>query len=152
MTETEVNTSAFSVTLRTTTYVDAPPARVWQVLTDTAAYPEWNPLVCRLEGELVVGNRLTVDIQPGKKPRTMTPTVVDVQPGRSFAWLGRLGVRGLLDGRHSFTVTPEGAGSRLVQHEVLSGALTPVLRGLLTRDTPKAFAACNDALAARAAG
>ena len=152
MTETTVDRSAFAVTITATTEVDASADRVWEVLTDTESYPEWNPFVRRLEGELVVGSRLEVDLQAGaKKPMTIRPTVVEVEPGRRFAWLGRLGVRGLLDGRHVFEVTPAGPDhSILVQHERLAGVLAPALRRLLTVDTPRGFGAANDALAARA--
>jgi hypothetical protein len=151
-TDVQVRSTAFAVTITATTRVAADPARVWQVLTDTAAYPDWNPFVRRLEGDLVEGNRLTVDLQPGDKATTLRPTVVAVVPGRSFTWLGHVGFRGVLDGRHTFTVEPDGSGSRLVQHEVLSGVLTPLFRKMLTTDTPAAFTASNDALAARATG
>lgn len=44
------------------------------MLTDTSAYPEWNPLIRRLEGRLVVGERLEVDFQPDPgQPARDTP-------------------------------------------------------------------------------
>jgi hypothetical protein len=33
--------------------------------------------------------------------------VVDLQPGRSFTWLGHVGVNGLLDGRHTAAADPD---------------------------------------------
>ncbi len=142
---------ALSVTVEAVTHVATPPERVWSVLTDTDAYPSWNPFVRSISGQLVAGERLTVALKPtDAEPRTMAPTVVEVVPGRSFTWLGKVGVRGVLDGRHRFTVTADGDGSRLVQHERLSGLLVPAFRRLLTVDTPAAFVASNDALKARA--
>jgi hypothetical protein len=153
VTTIDLSVSTFAVTITASTPIAAPPQRVWEVLTRTADYPQWNPFVRRLEGRIEVGERLVVDLQPGeKKPQTMRPTVVDLQPGRSFTWLGHVGVNGLLDGRHTFTVEPSGEGSLLVQHERLSGVLTPLFRSMLTRDTPRAFQASNEALAARALG
>jgi hypothetical protein len=152
MTAIQVQTTAFSVTITATTHIDAEPQRVWEVLTDTAAYPDWNPFVRRFEGDLVQGQRITVDLQPDpvKKPQTMRPRLVHVEAGRGFTWLGKVGVRGVLDGRHSFTVQASGNRSVLVQHEVLSGLLTPLFRRMLTVATPAAFAASNEALAVRA--
>lgn len=151
MTDVQVETTAFSVTITATTPIDARLARVWRVLTDTAAYPQWNPFVRRLDGALEPGARITVDLQPraDRKAQTMRPRIVDLQPGRSFTWLGHVGVPGVLDGRHRFCAEPSGQGAQFTQHEVLSGALTPLFRSTLTRDTPAAFAASNDALAAR---
>lgn len=152
MTITDVDRKLFRIEITATTELAGSAEQAWAVLTDTSAYPEWNPLIRRLEGRLVVGERLEVDFQPdpGQPARTMRPRVVALDPGRRFGWLGRIGLPGLLDGRHTFTVEPTADGSRLVQHEVLWGVLVPLFRTLLTRDTPWAFAALNDALAARA--
>jgi uncharacterized protein YndB with AHSA1/START domain len=32
--------------------IDAPPERVWQVLTDFGAFPEWNPFIRSIEASL----------------------------------------------------------------------------------------------------
>lgn len=153
MTTIDLDTRLFRVEITATTEIAAPPEAVWAVLADTAAYADWNPLVRRLEGRLAVGETIEVDFQPdpAQPVRTMRPRIVAVEPGRAFAWLGRVAIPGLLDGRHAFRVETTPTGSRLVQHEVLSGALVPFFRGLLTQDTPRAFAALNDSLAARVA-
>jgi hypothetical protein len=44
--------------------IDAGPERVWQVLTDFAAYREWNPFIVSVDGSAEVGARLTVRMQP----------------------------------------------------------------------------------------
>lgn len=150
MTTTDVQVRSSAVTVTATTPAPAAAALVGWVLTDTAAYPQWNPFVRRLDGDLVVGSRLTVVLQPAEKATTLRPRVVDVQPGRSFTWLGHIGVPGLLDGRLTFSVQTDGDDARLVQHETLSGVLVPLFRRMLTTDTPAAFVASDDALTARA--
>lgn len=151
-TTTDVRSTAFAVEITAVTEIDAPPERVWAVLSDTGRYPEWNPFVRALRGPLVEGGRIEVDLQqPGRDLQTMRPTLVSVESGRSFTWLGHVGPRGVFDGRHSFTVEPLAADrSRLVHHERLSGLLVPAFRGMLTGATPQAFTQLNDALAARA--
>lgn len=146
-----VDTTAFTVTVRAVTAIEASAEATWAVLSDTGSYPEWNPFVRRFDGELTVGAKVDVELQlEGRKAQTMSPTIMDVEPGRTFEWLGGFGFRGVLDGRHRFEIEPIDAdGCRLIQSEKLSGALVPIFRRLLTGPTPSAFVASNEALRAR---
>jgi hypothetical protein len=54
------------------------------------------------------------------------PVVTAANPGREFSWLGRLGVRGIFDGAHSFVLQDLGGGRTLVtQSETFRGLLVP---------------------------
>src|SRR5918911_4648575 len=110
--------------------IEAPPAAVWAVLTEGARYPEWNPFVRRLEGELQMGGRIVVEIAPpGGRAMTFKPTLLAVQPERELRWLGRLFVRGLFDGEHRFELEPVAEGrTRFVQSERFSGVLVRPLQ------------------------
>ena len=44
--------------IETTTAIDAPPDEVWGVLMDNARYPEWNPFITRMNGQIALGQRL----------------------------------------------------------------------------------------------
>jgi len=145
-TRPRVERTAFTVTVEAVTPIDAPMEQAWQVLAATEAYGSWNPFVRRLEGRLVAGERIEVDLQlEGRKLQKMKPRLVAVEPGRFFEWLGRFGPPGVFDGRHRFELRPLGAGScELVQSEVLSGALVPVFHKMLTGPTPDAFVALNE--------
>ena len=151
MTRPTVDTTALSVRIEAVTEIDAPADRAWSVLSDTAAYGSWNPFVTRLEGPLVQGERIEVVLQlDGRKPQTMTPRLVRVDEGTSFEWLGQFGPRGVFDGRHRFELRPrDGGRCVLVQSEVLSGALVPFFRRMLTGPTPDAFVALNEAFKRR---
>lgn len=137
--------------LSVTTDISAPPAAVWAALTDLAAFAGWNPFITSADGELAVGSRLAIRIQPpGGRPMTFRPAVTALESGRRLEWLGRLGVPGIFDGRHSFELTelPDG-GTRLVQEETFSGVLVPLMGQTLER-TRDGFALMNEALRERA--
>jgi hypothetical protein len=121
--------------------INAPAEKVWKVLTDFAAYPEWNPFVRRGEGEVRVGARLHVYIQPsGGKGMSFRPTVLVADPNRELRWLGHLWVRGLFDGEHSFSIEPLVEGRvRFVQRERFGGLLLPLLSKMLDGDTRRGF-------------
>jgi uncharacterized protein YndB with AHSA1/START domain len=50
--------------LRSEIDIVAPTERVWRVLTDFSAYPEWNPFIRRVSGRAEVSERLVVRMQP----------------------------------------------------------------------------------------
>jgi hypothetical protein len=82
--------------LHTTIEIDATPLRVWQVLTDFAAYPEWNPFITRASGAARPGERLHLRMQPpGGRGATLRPTVLEADPGRQLRWLGHVLLPGL---------------------------------------------------------
>ena len=130
--------------------IAASPQRVWSVLTDFAAYPQWNPFITRIAGEPVVGSRLVVTIQPpGRKPMMFRPVVQAATPEVELRWRGRLLMPGLFDGEHAFRLSPAGGGCRLDHGEVFSGLLSGLLGGTLPA-TRRGFIAMNEAVKARA--
>jgi hypothetical protein len=105
--------------------INASGGKVWRVLTDFAAYPKWNPFVRRGEGEVSVGARLPVYIQPsGGNGMLFSPTVLVAEPNRQPRWLDRLWLPGLFDGEHSFSFEPLGDGHLLIQSNSGSAATT----------------------------
>ena len=138
--------------LRTEIDINAPAERVWRHLTDFAAFPEWNPFIPRIRGELRAGSRLEVLLQAsGTKGMTFRPTVKKVEPNRELRWLGHLAIPGLFDGEHIFEITPTGNDRvRFVQREEFHGLLVPLLRRSVDRDTRRGFEEMNRALRARA--
>jgi len=126
--------------------------RVWDVLTDFARFPEWNPFITRIEGVVEPGARLRVEIKPpGKSPMTFTPTVLAARPGKELRWRGRLLVPGLFDGEHAFQLEERGGICSFRQSERFTGLLVPLLGGALAA-TERGFAAMNIALKRRAEG
>ena len=131
--------------------IDAGAEAVWAVLTDFAAFGEWNPFITSIDGPTTPGSRLEVTIHPPDgKPITLRPTVEVSEPNRRFAWLGHLGVRGVFDGAHEFILESNGhGGTSFTQRETFRGVLVPLV-GSVLRKTQRGFDAMNVALKARA--
>jgi hypothetical protein len=131
--------------------IDAPIQTVWAELSAVSAYAEWNPFITTFEGRLVVGSRAAVRIAPpGGRPMSFRPTITAVEQGERLEWLGRVGVPGIFDGRHSFRLQAIGPDrTRLTQAEEFSGVLVPLTRSVLQK-TRAGFEAMNEALRLRA--
>ena len=133
--------------------INAPVDAVWQTLTDLDAHSRWNPFITTASGTFNVGDRLDLTIHPpGSRPMNFRPWVTAVEHHRYIEWLGRLGMPGIFDGRHSFTLTATASGRTLLQQsETFSGALIPFSGSILTR-TRAGFTAMNEALAKEVTG
>jgi hypothetical protein len=127
--------------------IDAPPSRVWALLTDFARMPAWNPFIKSISGSLMQGARLSVYIAPpGKSGMRFKPTVLSVRPERELRWLGHLFFSGIFDGEHYFLLEPIGEGrTMLTQGEKFSGLLVGLVSGTLSA-TEAGFKAMNTAL------
>jgi len=132
--------------------INASAERVWQLLTDFASFPQWNPFIQRVSGEPTTGARLEVKTHSsGAQHITSRPTVLKAEPNRELRWLERSLVPGLLDTEHIFTIQPLDAEHiRFTQREIFTGLFSslPALRRNI--DTRRGFREMNHALKLRA--
>ncbi len=144
----------FRWSISTAVEIDAPPARVWEVLVDLPAYRQWNPFIVEAEGKVAVGETLSLRMAlPGRQPMTIEPRLLVVEPERELRWKGRLLIPGLFDGEHAFVFTPLEDGRTRVDHsERFAGLLLPIAKNMIYDATVESFHALDAALAKRAAG
>lgn len=137
--------------IRTEIEIDAPAARVWDILTDFSQYPAWNPLVPEASGDLRVGERLNIVVVSGRTMR-FRPVVVAFDPPRALRWRGVMAHSLLFAGEHWFSIEPRSPDRvRLLHGEVFTGLLVPLLASTLDRDARPSFERMNRALKERAA-
>jgi hypothetical protein len=138
--------------LQTEIDITATPERVWSILTNFPAYPDWNPFIRSIRGAPEQGAPLEIRIQPsGTKGMTFRPTVLTAIRAQELRWLGRFLVPGLFDGEHRFVIKSLANGKvRFQQSELFNGILVPIFRASLDRDTKRGFEEMNQALKVRA--
>lgn len=131
--------------------INASSDKVWDILTDFASYPEWNPFVRELDGSAQVGKRIRTVLQtPNKKGLTFRPRIIKIVPRREFRWHGMLGFRGLFDGEHIFELHPSEAHKvRFIQREIFTGILAPLILKSIESNTRAGFEQMNRALKER---
>jgi hypothetical protein len=116
--------------IRTHLTVDGPLETVWQTLLHLTGYNAWNPFITTASGNVVVGSRLDLTLEPpGRRPVRLRPWVTAVQPPHYLEWLGRLAIPGVLNARHSFSLTRMAARRTLLQQsESFSGMFVSFAR------------------------
>lgn len=132
--------------------IAAPPATVWEVITDLPAYPEWNPFVVACRSTLVVGEPIAMRVrllpwftQP------QTETVLEHVPGERLCYGLAGGTLGAITSRRSHELHALGPRrTRYRSHFELSGWLAGVVRALLGAHLERGFRAMTDAIQERA--
>jgi hypothetical protein len=114
--------------------------KVWTIITDFKAYPNWNPWILSLTGDVKVNNTITVKV-PGM---TFKPKVIAFENKKEIKWLGKLFFSGLFDGEHQLLLIDNNDGTITFKHnEKFNG----ILLGLLNTDkTKKGFQNMNQKL------
>lgn len=112
--------------IETAVWIDRPPEDVWKILTATSSYGSWNPMICRLSGDLRVGNQ--IEFVEGPSPgdgMVFHPTVL------------------------SFILQGTGSKTHFIQREQFSGLFAGGLTKSILSDTSRQMVAMNLALKRR---
>jgi hypothetical protein len=138
--------------LRDTLEIEAPVARVWEVIADLPRYPEWNPFVVAARSSLEVGEPIVMQVrlfplfaQPQRE------IVLECLPQQRLCY----GVAGIplnaLRSLRYHELHPEGSErTHYCSHFELDGWLAPLTRALLGRLLERGFDAATRALKERA--
>jgi hypothetical protein len=140
--------------VQTQVTIAAPPARVWELLTDAANYPSWNPMVSQLSGDLEVGKNVKLRLRLAKKVEApVVAEVVALTPERELRWVGLASprwTRKVMQGEHYFVLRAEGDGTVLEHGERFTGWLVPDKAERIERALAPAYEAFNKAIKAKA--
>jgi uncharacterized protein YndB with AHSA1/START domain len=104
--------------------IQATPDRVWSVLTDTAAWSNWDSGVTKVDGRVGLGEKLSVTVEAN--PRAFPVKVVELSAPERMVFLGGMPV-GLFTGRRTYTLVPEGTGTRFTVREEYTGPLAGMI-------------------------
>lgn len=122
--------------------IEAPVEVVWRVLTDFAAYGEWNRFTPSVECSGVPGSPVVLEVCfPGAKPRRQVEVLNVFEAPRRLAWGMHLLAAPVLVANRYQLLEPLGpARTRYTSTDYLSGLLAPVVRRLYEEPMRAGFA------------
>ena len=118
-----VSARAFTRSCSVGIRIDAPPERIWQLLTDADGFPGWNSTVRSITGRIAPGERLQIRVPYSE--RTFKVRVSRFEPSHSMIWSD--GTAPFFTGVRTYTLTPAGGGTNFAMTEVLSGLMLPLV-------------------------
>lgn len=120
--------------------VNASKETLWDVISDLARYPEWNPFVVRCESSLVIGTPIKMRVKvipPIAMPQT--ETILASQTGEYLSYGIKLPLRMLRSNREHI-VSSDGFGHTVYESRFeLAGWLSPLVHILLERPLTRGF-------------
>ena len=73
---TVFNISVMALEIKTEIIINATPEKVWKILTNFRAYPNWNPFIKSIEGQVTIGEKIIARIEPPEaKGMTFKPKI-----------------------------------------------------------------------------
>ncbi|HFK5505346.1 SRPBCC domain-containing protein [Elizabethkingia anophelis] len=131
--------------IKTEIVIQAAPEKIWKILTDFENYPQWNPFIVSVTGDVENGNKIVVSIKPpDRKVMIFKPIILNRINNKELSWQGKLLFKGLFDGKHKFELIDNGDGTTtFIQSEKFSGIFVWLFN---PRNTKKGFNEMNQKL------
>ncbi|MBV9511556.1 MAG: SRPBCC domain-containing protein [Caulobacteraceae bacterium] len=131
--------------------IPVPAAVVWEVISDVAGWPAWNPIYPKAAGKVGFGERLSLTLAlPEQTPREIDPVVFDWAPDEAIHW--RTQLAGGLGWAVRFLEIEAMSESGCIfsNGEIFGGLFGPGTARRLRRPLKAGFAALGEAVKARA--
>ena len=108
-----------------TQVIHASPETVWEVLSDGPGYVGWDSGIVKFEGTIGLGNKVKLysEVSPG---RAFPLEVTVVEPASRLVFTGGMPL-GLFKGVRTYSLTPEGSGTKFHMREEYSGPLLNIM-------------------------
>lgn len=118
--------STFRLQYTVSADIDAPPEKVWALLTRAEGMTDWNSTLTSIEGNIELGGTVRMQV-PEAPGRTFTVKVTQFLPEEKMVWregnqVMFLGVR-----TYSLSPNPNGTATRFQMTEEFSGTLLPLI-------------------------
>jgi uncharacterized protein YndB with AHSA1/START domain len=114
--------------LRASSSIDATPEQVWSVLTNTAAWPDWDSGFTNVDGRLALGEKLSITVK-ANSGRVFPVKVVTLNGPERIVFRGGMPL-GLFTGQRTYTLLPEGTGTRFTMREEYTGLAAMIFKSI----------------------
>ena len=110
--------------------IDAPPERVWALLSDASTYPNWNRAVVSIDGTIAPGSTISL-VSTANPKRTFKLHVAELSAPNRMVWSDGMPL-GLFKGERTHLVQLREGVTHFEMTEEYTGLLSP----LFTRAIP----------------
>ena len=134
--------------LTTEIEINSSQQAVWDILTDFSNYPQWNPILTKVVGQLSIGNKLEIHITTvGGKSRIYHPKITKIVPNQDLRWTGKFFLPQIFSGERIFLIEKVSNDKiNFVNKEIFSGIGIKLAPQKMENDILLSFKKMNEAL------
>lgn len=93
------------------------PEKIWNILTAIENYPNWNPFITSIQGEIKEGKKISISIKPPNGNKiNFKPTIISIKNNKELSWFGTVIFKGIFDGKHKFELIDNKNGTTTFIH------------------------------------
>jgi len=136
-------------TVKTEIEINAPPEKVWNIITDIGKWQEWSPTINRSEGAAAVGSTLTITMmskEPDKDGPRYSPKLIQMDEPTYFHWRAHMMAGFIFTNDKIIELEPTATGTKMTHIETFKGLMAPLMRGQLEKGVPPMLNMMNEAL------
>lgn len=131
--------------------IKAPKQTVWDVITDTAAYAEWNPFVPSCKSSFAVGSPIVMKVRLlPSLTITQKETIQQNRPGEFLAYGINIPLSILSSTRQQILTAIDENTTRYESVFILKGLLSPLVSMMLKAQLTRGFSEMTEGLVRRA--
>ena len=136
-------------TIKTEIEISAPPAVVWNIITDINNWQEWSPTINASQGDSKVGEILNITMmseEEGKDGPKYKPQIIRLDEPNYFHWSAHMMAGFIFTNDKIIELKETSSGTTVTHTETFKGILAVLLRGQMEKGVPPMLNSMNEAL------
>ena len=135
--------------IKTEIVIDAPPPKVWSIISDINNWQEWSPIIKGSHGTASVGSELTITMigkEEGQDGPKYNPIITELEEPSYLRWRAHMLTGFIFTNDKIIELEETSSGTRLIHKELFKGLLAPIICGQMEKGVPPMLDSMNKAL------
>ena len=111
--------------INTEIQISSTPEKVWEILMDLPEWSKWNPIVNSIEGELNIGEKLSITMSNSKggAGKKYDSIITEIDENKRFAFVGTMMAKFMFSAERVIELHVNEKGTFFSQKEIYSGIM-----------------------------
>ena len=135
--------------IKTEIDISAPPAKVWDIITNINDWQKWSPIINASQGESNIGSKLSITMiskEEGKDGPKYNPVITELKEPNYFAWQAHMMAGFIFTNGKIIELKETSTGTHLTHTETFKGLMVPLMGGHIENGVPPMLNSMNQAL------